>query len=48
MRAVAASLLRLYPKAWRDRYGEEVADLVASRPARLRTVLDLLAGAADA
>lgn len=48
MRAVAASMLRLYPKAWRDRYGEEVADLVASRPAHLRTVLDLLAGAADA
>jgi hypothetical protein len=41
-------MLSLYPKTWRDRYGDEVADLVASRPARLRTVLDLLAGAADA
>jgi hypothetical protein len=48
MRALARAALRLYPRAWRERYGEEVTDLVASRPARLRTVLDLLAGAADA
>jgi hypothetical protein len=48
MRAVASAMLSLYPKAWRERYGEEVADLVASRPARVRTVLDLVSGAADA
>jgi hypothetical protein len=48
MRAVAGAVLSLYPKAWRDRYGEEVADLIASRPVRLRTVTDLAAGAADA
>lgn len=48
MRTVAKAALRLYPRAWRDRYGAEVADLIASRPARLRTVLDLLAGATDA
>ncbi|MEV0822791.1 hypothetical protein [Nonomuraea rubra] len=48
MRGVAGAVLRLYPKAWRDRYGEEVADLIAARPARLRTVTDLAAGAADA
>ncbi|MCG5218279.1 hypothetical protein [Streptosporangium sp. KLBMP 9127] len=48
MRAAAKAMLYLYPQAWRDRYGEEVTDLVTSRPARLRTVLDLLAGAADA
>lgn len=42
------AMLSLHPKAWRERYGEEVADLVASRPARLRTVLDLVSGAADA
>ncbi|GAA2205676.1 hypothetical protein GCM10009850_011340 [Nonomuraea monospora] len=47
-RAIAEAVLRLYPKAWRERYGEEVADLVASRPVRLRTVADLLTGAADA
>ncbi|GAA4988650.1 hypothetical protein HD597_007739 [Nonomuraea thailandensis] len=48
MRVVAGAVLRLYPKVWRERYGEEVADLVASRPVRLRTVADLAAGAADA
>jgi hypothetical protein len=41
LRAVAGGVLSLYPKAWRERYGEEVADLVASRPVRLRTVADL-------
>ncbi|MBB5778544.1 hypothetical protein [Nonomuraea jabiensis] len=48
MRAVAMAMLTLYPRAWRERYGEEVADLVASRPAGVRTVLDLVSGAADA
>ncbi|TYB58530.1 hypothetical protein FXF51_36140 [Nonomuraea sp. PA05] len=48
MPAIAEAVLRLYPKVWRERYGEEVADLVASRPVRLRTVADLLTGAADA
>ncbi|WP_155128368.1 hypothetical protein [[Actinomadura] parvosata] len=48
MRAVAGAVLRLYPKAWRERYGEEVADLVAARPVRARTVADLAMGAADA
>ncbi|TDD00793.1 hypothetical protein E1292_27615 [Nonomuraea deserti] len=48
LRVIAESVLGLYPDAWRQRYGEEVADLVASRPVRVRTVLDLIAGAADA
>ncbi len=48
LRAAAGAVLSLYPKAWRARYGEEVADLVASRPVRLRTVADLAAGAGDA
>lgn len=33
MRALALAALRLYPRAWRERYGEEVTDLVTSRPA---------------
>ena len=41
-------LLRLYPAAWRDRYLEEVSDLLAERPPSLRDRLDLIAGAADA
>ena len=41
-------LLRLYPRAWRDRYLDEVSDLLADRPPSLRDRLDLIAGAADA
>jgi hypothetical protein len=41
-------LLRLYPAAWRDRYLEEVSDLLAERPPSLRDRFDLIAGAADA
>ncbi|MFI7700034.1 hypothetical protein [Nonomuraea sp. NPDC049480] len=48
MRAAAKAVLKLYPKAWRERYGEEVGDLIASRPVRPRTVLDLIRGAGDA
>lgn len=42
------SLLRLYPRAWRDRYGEEFELLVDSEEGSLRLWLDLLAGAVDA
>jgi hypothetical protein len=45
-------LLRLYPRAWRDRYGDElaalVADLTAERDGRFRLALDLVRGALDA
>ncbi|MGV8964704.1 MAG: hypothetical protein ACOH2F_00370 [Cellulomonas sp.] len=46
-RAVSA-LLRLYPAAWRERYGDEVADLLAGSPVSLRSGLDLARGAIDA
>lgn len=46
-RAVSA-LLRLYPADWRERYGDEVAALLADRPLSLRTGLDLVRGAWDA
>lgn len=42
------NLLRLYPAAWRDRYLDEVSDLLAERPPSLRDRLDLMFGAADA
>ena len=42
------ALLRLYPEAWRERYGDEVAALLADRPLSLRTGLDLARGAWDA
>ena len=41
-------LLRLYPAAWRDRYLDEVSDLLAERPPSFRDRLDLIVGAADA
>ena len=44
----ATSLIRLYPRAWRERYGEEFHDLVASHEARPRLIFDILIGALDA
>jgi hypothetical protein len=41
-------LLRLYPRAWRDRYGLELEQLVADQPISFALVVDLLAGAIDA
>jgi hypothetical protein len=41
-------LIRLYPPAWRRRYGRELAELLAAQPMSFRTVVDLLAGAVDA
>jgi hypothetical protein len=41
-------LIRLYPRAWRQRYGEEMRELLASQPSSLRTLTDLVAGALDA
>lgn len=40
--------LRLYPRAWRDRYADELLAVLASRPSTLRTRLDLVRGALDA
>ena len=40
--------LRLYPRAWRDRYADELLGVLASRPSTLRTRLDLARGALDA
>ncbi len=41
-------LIRLYPPAWRRRYGEELAELLATQPTSFRTGIDLVAGAIDA
>lgn len=41
-------LIRLYPPAWRRRYGREVAELLATHPASFHTAIDLVAGAVDA
>jgi len=42
------ALLRLYPPAWRARYGLEFEDLIAERPPTARDVLDILVSAIDA
>jgi hypothetical protein len=41
----ARQALRLYPLAYRRRYGDEMLALLEERPANARTVLDLLRGA---
>jgi hypothetical protein len=39
------TILRLYPSAWRRRYGEELSDLLEEMPSTPATTLDLLRGA---
>lgn len=46
--ALVAWLLRLYPQAWRRRYGAEFAALLAERPLTLPVIVDVLRGALDA
>jgi len=42
------ALLRLYPKAWRARYGAEFAAVLDMQPVSLGLVMDVIAGALDA
>lgn len=42
------TLLRLYPRAWRDRYGDEFVALLEKEGTGPRVVLNVLAGAFDA
>lgn len=41
-------LLRLYPRAWRDRYGDEVISVLAAHHVTYWTAIDLVLGALDA
>ena len=41
-------LLRLYPRAWRERYGNEFLDTVGDSPLRAQQVIDIVMGAIDA
>jgi hypothetical protein len=43
-----SGMLRLYPRPWRDRYGEEFEALLADRPPSVRHRLDIFRGALDA
>jgi hypothetical protein len=44
----AEQLLRLYPRRWRERYGEEFLDTAGREALRLQQVIDIVAGAIDA
>ncbi len=41
-------LVKLYPPAWRRRYGRELTQLIATQPMSVATAIDLVAGAIDA
>ena len=43
-----SGLLRLYPPAWRSRYGDEMTSLIEEHPLAGRERLDLVRGALDA
>jgi hypothetical protein len=44
----ARHLLRLYPRAWRRRYGDEFLELVGDAPMRPQQVVNVISGAIDA
>ena len=48
MTAMTSALVRLYPRAWRQRYGPEMQELLDAEKPSLRTYVDLIAGAVDA
>jgi len=45
-RPIAKSLVKLYPKRWRERFGDELQDLLEAEQGGLRAVVDLLGAAA--
>ena len=44
----ADRLLRLYPRAWRERYGDEFLELVNDGPLNVGQLIDIVSGAIDA
>lgn len=44
-RMLARLLLRAYPRVWRERYGDELEDLLHTCPGGPRTILDVLRSA---
>ncbi|GLV60085.1 hypothetical protein KDH_69080 [Dictyobacter sp. S3.2.2.5] len=43
-----ALLLHLYPRVWRDRYAEEMLEVLEARPLSMKDVLNVIFGACDA
>lgn len=48
MRLTATSLVRLYPRSWRERYADEMRAVLEAGPVSRRDGLDLARGALDA
>ena len=48
MPTITSSLLLLYPRVWRQRYGAEMKEMLTAQRLTVRTALDLVAGAIDA
>jgi hypothetical protein len=44
----AITLLRLYPRAWRDRYGDEFVAMFGGAPLRASQTINIISGAIDA
>jgi hypothetical protein len=44
----AGRLLRLYPRAWRDRYGDEFLATIGDGALHVQQIIDIVAGAIDA
>ncbi len=44
----AQQLVRLYPRAWRERYGDEFVETVGPKALHPQQVLDIIGGAIDA
>jgi len=44
----ARQLLHLYPRAWRERYGEEFVETIGARPLNAQQAIDIVGGAIDA
>jgi hypothetical protein len=44
----AERLLRLYPRGWRDRYGDEFLEMVGPERLQLQQTIDIVFGAIDA
>src|SRR4029079_16944080 len=44
----AENLIRLYPRAWRDRYGDEFLATIGDEALHIQQVIDIVAGAIDA
>ena len=43
--SIARALVRLYPRFWRQRYGDEIAALLEEQPIGFRIVFDMVRGA---